>query len=98
MVLPSPPLHASSFIQSLSVTSDKGGFCVILFILRLLCLSGAGDDDNNVGENAHGPSKSTHSPSDPQLGNRGCIRDISTQLALNSSSINGNFNEKLSLD
>lgn len=27
-----------------------------------------------------------------------CIMDISTQLTLNSSSINGNFNEKLSLD
>ena len=70
---------------------------MILFVLRLVCLRGTEDDDNNVGKNAHGPSKSTHSP-DPQLGNRGCIRDISTQLALNSSSINGNFNEKLSLD
>lgn len=71
---------------------------MILFVLRLVCLRVTGDDDNNVGKNAHGPSKSTHSPSDPQLGNRGCIKDISTQLSLNSSSINGNFNEKLSLD
>lgn len=89
---------ASSFIHSLSVTSDKGRFCVILFVFCLLYLRGAGDDNSSVGENARGPSKSTHPPSDPQLGNRGCIRDISTQLALNSSSINGNFNEKLSLD
>lgn len=71
---------------------------MILIVLRLLYLRGAGDENNNVGKNAHGSSKSTHPPSDPQLGNRGCIRDISTQLAINSSSINGNFNEKLSLD
>lgn len=32
------------------------------------------------------------------IGGGRCITDLPTQLALNSSSINGNFNEKLSLD
>lgn len=63
---------------------------------------GAGDEDNNVGETRNGLSKSTQHNLSLILrlvieGGR-CIRDISTQLALNSSSINGNFNEKLSLD
>lgn len=108
---PSPPhemspfftlLQASSFTHFLSGTSNKGRLCVILSGPHPLCVMGAGDNDNNVGEIRTSPSKSTRPLRDPQIGNRGrggrCITDIPTQLALNSSSINGNFNEKLSLD
>ena len=100
MVLPSPPLHTSSFIHFLSVTSDKGRFSVLLFVLCLLRIIGAGGDDNSDGKMQMVPEKVYILPLIPRLVIEAgrCIRDISTQLALNGSSINGNFNEKLSLD
>lgn len=72
---------------------------MVLFVLCPLYMIGAGDGDHD-GKNANGPSKSVQPPSDPQIGKRGWTvhYGYSTQPALNSSGINGNFSETLSLD
>lgn len=73
---------------------------MILFVLCLLRIVGAGDDGKSDGKMQVAPEKVHILPLTLRLVIEAgrCIRDISTQLALNGSSINGNFNEKLSLD
>lgn len=69
---------------------------MILFALCPLYIIGAGDDDDGE-ENANGPIKSTQPPSDLHIGNRGWKVHCRSSHS-NSSRIDGNFNEKLSLD
>lgn len=73
---------------------------MLLVVHCPLCIIGVWDNDNNGGKNTNGPSKMHNLLLILRLVGEGgrCLTDIPTQLTLNGSSINGNFNEKLSLD
>lgn len=73
---------------------------MILFVLRSFYKAGARKDDTTTGEMLMAPAEVHRLPLILRMvieyGR--CLMDRLIQLDLNNPSINGNFNEKLSLD
>jgi hypothetical protein len=75
-------------------------FWVIFFVFCSFYIAGAGEDDTTLREMLMAPGEVHNAPLilKPVIEYRRYIMDRLIQLDLNNPSINGNFNEKLSLD